>query len=160
MKNRKILYNNQKFKYPKDFELAFRPTKWSIRAFMNFYRMLDHQERSTFLELTISVLKENYLDRDTIKFIRTVISKTNQLKQPFSAPGKDNSESDHKIKLGKGNKRYSKEGLIDSFADMKINGIIDCNWEELADFIDNGFDIKYSRSTILAKLHQAKGERE
>ncbi|MCK7519984.1 MAG: hypothetical protein MZV64_20800 [Ignavibacteriales bacterium] len=63
------------FKNQKDYENAFRPTKWSIRAFVRFAKALEEDDRDEFITYAVEFLSKFYHDKDTINFVQQIREK-------------------------------------------------------------------------------------
>ena len=172
-KNPDHLYNGKRFKYREDFEQEFKPTKWSIRKFMNFVSTLELYEKHEFAEYTIERFQNyDYIDKDTRNFIIRIREKRdflNELKW-----------SDNKVKIGQKitvsktnfdqfanfvdllqqfqdpNKKEKKsyDPFIFLFAMLRNKGIIEGTASRLSKILKKQFGVKLSLSTIESKINK------
>lgn len=153
MKFEKTIFGGQSFKYPEDFEKAFRPTKWSIRKFVRFALSLDPSERDEFTNYTKYVLSISYTDMDTKNFIRQINKKS---KYDY---GMNPSWEYERVGIVSIKKKHASE-FIATMAGLRKRGIIQCSGVQLAEIIKKQFHIKYSLSTIKYKIYKYESDIE
>lgn len=129
---------------PKDFESEFRPTKWSIKKFIQFSNTLEFDERAKFIIHTEHLLATYYNDKDTAMFI----SQINHKEKVDFARG----YYEEYLKIIPDNKVNE---FIETMALMKKKGIIKCGATKLAEIIQNQFGILLSISTIKDRIYKA-----
>ena len=153
MKEWSVIYGNQVFKTPRDFEIAFRPTKWSIRKLLRFTKSLEKEERDEFIEYTYHILSRNYSDKDTMNFVQLVRhermygSRFDLWQDPYWEDPvyiKEDSEIE----------------FIELMADLYRKGIIQCSGAKLASILKKQFHVKYSLSTIKDKIYKSESDND
>ena len=153
MEESDFIFKGKRFKYLKDFEQEFKPTKWSIRKFLTFTKDFLPHESLNFEDHTIKMLT-NYstTNKDTLNFIKQIYDKrtkqANLLKKelfetvpPILPESKDGYEK-----------------IIKLFVILQKDGIIEGNLREVADFIKLKFSVKLSISTIRSKIYEFSEE--
>lgn len=153
MKEWSVIYGDQVFKSPRDFEIAFRPTKWSIRKFIRFTKSLDKFERDEFIEYSYEFLSDNYSDKDTMNFVQ-LIRRERMYGSGFDL-WKDPCWKDP-IYI----KEDSEIEFIELMADLYKKGIILCSGAKLASILKKQFHVKYSLSTIKDKIYKFESDNE
>lgn len=138
------------FLHPSDFEKAFRPTKWSIRLYLNHLKNLELRAQVSFADHTEDILCHHYKDRDTKRFIEKIRQKAATLNKPGGNYYQTDSDSN---KIPVSGNRDAENQIILSMAEIKTKGYISCTWEDLAEFIKNNFEMTYAKTTILSKLY-------
>lgn len=133
---------------PKDFEQAFKPTKWSIRLFMNFLKTLNKNDQVRLVFHTTDVLSRCFNDKNTLDFLKAISLKCEAL---IEGTYSFNGYCKPKIKITGG--KFSEIELISTLANLKRNQVISCKWQDLASLICDHFDISYKKTTVLAKLY-------
>ena len=153
MKIRGTFFGDQEFKSPKDFENAFRPTKWSIRKFILFTKSLDKIDRDDFIDYSYDFLSENYSDKDTMNFVQQI--RNERMHGSGFDLWKDPCWKDP-IYI----KEDSELEFIEVMADLYRKGIIQCSGAKLASIIKRQFHVKYSLSTIKNKIYNFESDIE
>lgn len=153
MMKRGTFFGDQEFNSPKDFENAFRPTKWSIRKFIRFTKTLDKFDRDDFIDYTYDFLSDNYSDKDTMNFVEQIREERmygsgfDLWKDPlWKDPIYINEDSELEF--------------IDVMANLYRKGIIQCSGAKLANIIKRQFHVKYSLSTIKGKIYKFESDNE
>ncbi len=143
MAKENYIFGGRKFILPKDFESEFRPTKWSIRKFIQFSNTLELDERAKFISHTKHILTTYYIDKDTSMFISQINHKE---KVDFAS-----EYYEEHLKIIPNNKVNE---FIETMALMKKKGIIKCGATKLAEIIQNQFGILLSISTIKDRIYK------
>lgn len=147
MKFEKTIFGGRSFKYPEDFEREFRPTKWSIRKYIQFVLKMDVDERYRFVKYTEKILSISFTDRNTINFIKQIDEKS---PNDFGLSPEWEYERSHIVSIKKG----SANKFISIMTGLMKRGIIQCSGVQLAEIIKKEFNVNYSLLTIKDKIYK------
>jgi len=161
-----FIFNGKRFRYLKDFEREFKPTKWSIRKYLTFLKDLEPEVVNIFDVHTINMFgKFHITDKDTMNFIKQIIEKRNKSFKElndymFWSTGHTPIDFINGIDMGASisvpKEKYNK--LIKVMVMLQKEGIIQGSLKDIAEILINYFGVKYSESTILAKMYGFSGE--
>ena len=153
MKEIKGIFGGAEFRSPEDFEKAFRPTKWSIRKYIQFVLRMDIGERYRFVLYTEELLSISYTDRDTINFIKQIKEKS---RSDFGLSPEWEFERPHIVSIKKG----SVNKFISIMTGLMKSGMIQCSGVQLAEIIKKDFNVNYSLLTIKDKIYKYESNNE
>lgn len=146
MEAQNFIFNGKRFRYPQDFEQEFKPTKWSIRKFINFMDDFELSEKHTFATHTIYILGNFHTaDKDTQNFIKQIRDKR---KNNFGINGGYDFFKHSPVMT-----KENQEQLIKAMAELKAKGVIQKTAPDIAEILKNNFGVNLSLLTIKRKIY-------
>lgn len=147
MKSSEFIFKGKQFRHLEEFESEFKPTKWSIRKFMNFIEEMDTNDQYRFANHTIRMFTNYFtFDKDAQNFIRQIKDKK------ADNFGVDGYRSKYDLKPSMKVREENYNHLIEQMAILKNDKIIEGTAKKVAEILIDEFGVKLSISVITNRI--------